>query len=141
MSASILKLATLSLCGAQRILAAAINCAEKINVPMCVAITDIRGVQILSARMDGAPFGAVPICLNKARTVVKFNGFATSEWWPSIQDDPAMLHGITHTPGLIVFGGGVGIFQNGTLLGAIGVSGGETSEDETVAAAGAAGLD
>lgn len=69
-----------------------------------------------------------------------FNGFATAEWWPSIKDDPALVHGITHTPGLVIFGGGLGIFENKVLVGAIGVSGGSTSEDALIAAAGAAAI-
>jgi uncharacterized protein GlcG (DUF336 family) len=108
--------------GAQKVLAADISEAERIGVPMCVDITDPRGVSILTARMDTAPFGATPIAANKARTVVGFNGFSPAEWWPSIQDDLAMVHGITHTPGLVVFGGGIGIFEGKTLIGAIGVS-------------------
>ncbi|MBU2983710.1 heme-binding protein [Lentibacter algarum] len=140
MAADTAQLTTLSFMGAQKVLSAAIQHAQEIGVPMCIAIVDVRAVPILTARMDEAPFGAVPICLNKARTVVGFNGFATAEWWPSIQDDPAMVHGITHTPGLVIFGGGVGLFKGDILLGAIGVSGGESSEDETVAAIGASAL-
>lgn len=131
---------TLTLTGAQRVLSAAQKEADRLGCPMCIAVTDTAGLPILTARMDRSPFGAIQIALNKARTVVGFNGIATAEWWPSIRDDPAMVHGITHTPGLVVFGGGVGLFNGEFLVGAIGVSGGETSEDEDVAHAGALAL-
>lgn len=57
-----MRLEMLTFQGAQRVLAAAIDHATAISVPMCIAIADIRGVPILTARMDGAPFGALPIC-------------------------------------------------------------------------------
>lgn len=57
-----------------------------------------------------------------------------------IQDEPALVHGITHTPRLTIFGGGVGIRVDGQLVGAVGVSGGSAEEDAAIAAAGAAAI-
>ena len=51
------------------------------------------------------------------------------------KNDPPLLAGITHTPRLVVFGGGYPILENGQLIGAIGVSGGHYSEDMEVARA------
>ncbi len=48
--------------------------------------------------------------------------------------------GVTHTPRLIVSGGGVGVFAAGVLVGAIGVSGGSADQDSEVAEAGAAAV-
>lgn len=42
--------------------------------------------------------------------------------------------------GLVVFGGGLPLYYDGKLIGAIGVSGGTVPQDEEVAAAGVAGL-
>jgi len=50
------------------------------------------------------------------------------------------VHGITHTPRLTIFGGGVGIRVDGQLVGAVGVSGGSAEEDAAIAAAGAAAI-
>ena len=57
--------------------------------------------------MDGAPRLSAEIARNKAYTVASFNGLPTHVWWPAIADDPALVHGITHTPRLVIFAGGV----------------------------------
>lgn len=129
----------LSLSGAYRIMEAALMRAREIGVEFAIAITDRAGGSILQVRMNGAPRGAVDIALNKAHTVASFNGVSTAAWWPSIRDDPALVHGITHTPRLIVFPGGVGVFSGDHLIGAIGVSGGEPGQDADVANYAAAG--
>lgn len=127
----------LTFAGAQVVLAACITKATEMNIPACIAVTDAAGHPIVTARMDGAPFMAAEIAANKARTVAGFNGFPTGAWWPSIKEDGSLAHGITHTPGLIVFAGGVPVERQGVLLGAVGVSGGEPSEDEQIAETGA----
>ena len=130
-------LKTLTYAGAVTVTEAAASESLRIGVPVCIAVCDVSGHPILTARLDGAPFAGNGIAIDKARTVVGFNGFATGEWWASIKDDPALVHGITHTPGLTIFGGGLGLFEDAVLVGAIGVSGGSTAEDESVAEAGA----
>ena len=50
------------------------------------------------------------------------------------------MHGLTKTPRLVVFGGGVALVVDGQVVGAIGVSGGSSQEDREVAEAGAAAL-
>jgi len=54
--------------------------------------------------------------------------------------EPALVHGITHTPRLVVFGGGEPVRVSGELVGAVGVSGGSAEQDAEIAAAGAAAL-
>ena len=80
------------------------------------------------------------IAANKAFTAAGLGGMATGGLWDAIKDEPALVHGITNTPRLIVFGGGVGIFADEELVGAIGVSGGSVDQDTEVAAAGAAAV-
>ncbi|WP_439397575.1 heme-binding protein [Bradyrhizobium sp. PMVTL-01] len=63
-----------------------------------------------------------------------------------IKDDASLLHGIVHTPRLVVFGGGFPIVENGVVIGAIGLSGGHYSQDmecarAALAAIGAASTD
>jgi uncharacterized protein GlcG (DUF336 family) len=131
---------SITLEGARRVLDAALAHADGLGRQFCIAITDPAGEPVLTARMDGAPRLSAGIAANKAFTVVGFGGMPTSRWWDAIKDEPALVHGITHTPRLIVFGGGVGIFHEGALVGAIGVSGGSAEEDAEVAEAGAAAL-
>jgi uncharacterized protein GlcG (DUF336 family) len=132
--------ATLTLEGAQAVLDAAIAKAEALELAFCVAVTDSCGEPIVTARMDGAPRLSAGIAANKAYSVTGFGGMPTGSWWDAIKDEPALVHGLTQTPRLVVFGGGVGVFADGHLVGAIGVSGGSADEDAEVAAAGAAAI-
>lgn len=131
---------SLTLSGATKALEAALAYATANDLPMCITVTDPSGEALISARMDGAPRLSAGIAANKAFTVAGFGGMPTAGWWDAIKDEPSLVQGITHTPRLIVFGGGVGIFANETFVGAIGVSGGTVNEDAEVAAAGAAAI-
>lgn len=131
---------SLTLAGARKALDAALAKSEAMGQPFCIAVTDTSGEPVATARMDGAPRLSAGIALNKAFTVAGFGGMPSGNWWNLIKDEPSLVHGITHTPRLIVFGGGVGIFVDGELVGAIGVSGGSADEDTEVAQAGADAL-
>lgn len=132
---------SLTLCGAQKVLDAALARAAELGLRLCIAVVDPSGEALLTARMDGAARISAGIAANKAFTVTGFGGMPTASWWNVIKDEPALVHGITHTPRMVVFGGGVGVFRDGELVGAIGVSGGSAEEDADVAAAGSAAID
>lgn len=113
---------------------AAIARSEELKKTMCIAITDESGLLRGFHAMDGAPHLSIDIAQNKAWTASSF-GIPTHAWWDFIKNDPPLLHGITHTPRLVVFGGGYPITEKGEMIGAIGVSGGHYSEDMEVARA------
>ncbi len=129
-----------SLAGAQAAIAAAMEAAAGIGVRACIAVCDAGSNTVATARMDGAPILSLEIALNKAWTVTQFNGLPTSSWWPMIEGEPSLVHGITHTPRLVVFGGGEPIRIGDALAGAVGVSGGSAEQDVLIARAGAAAL-
>ena len=87
-----------------------------------------------------APILSLQIATDKAWTVAVFNGLPTAGWWQLIEGEPALVHGITHTPRLVVFGGGEPVRSGGALAGAVGVSGGSAEQDAMIAATGAAAL-
>ena len=110
--------------------AAAINCP--MNIAICDAGLETKGF----LRMDGAWIGSIDIAFKKARTARDFN-MDTRDIGPLCQPGQP-LYGIEHSnQGLITFGGGV-LLKNaaGTVIGAIGVSGGSVEADHDVAAAG-----
>ena len=131
---------SLTLEGAQKVLEAALAKAADLVLRFCITVADPSGEPVMSARMDGAPRLSAGIAANKAYTVAGFGGMPTDAWWGAIKDEPSLVHGLTLTPRLIVFGGGVPITSNGDLVGTIGVSGGSAEEDTVVASAGAAAL-
>lgn len=102
--------------------------ADELKLKMCIAVTDEAGDLKAFHRMDGAPKLSLQIAQNKAYTSAGF-GLPTHVWYDFIKEDPPLLHGITHTPRLIIFGGGYPIKENGEVIGAIGLSGGHYSQD------------
>jgi uncharacterized protein GlcG (DUF336 family) len=124
---------------ARRAIEAAEAKAQEMGVAMVIAVVDESGTLKSFSRMDGAPLLSVEIAKDKAYTAVAF-GIATHQWFDFIKDDPPLLHGITQTPRLIVFGGGYPITEDGQVIGGIGVSGGHYNQDMQVAEAGLAAL-
>ena len=126
---------------AARLVEGAAAKAREMQVPMCIAIVDPSGTLVQFLRMDRAPLLSVGIAQDKAYTAVSF-GMATHEWHDFIKEDAPLLHGIVHTPRLVVFGGGYPVKVDGKVVGGIGVSGGHYTHDMQVAEAAlaAAGL-
>ena len=131
---------SLSLSAAQRVTEAALAAARSQNIAVCITVCDPTGEPIVNVRMDGAPRLSAGVAANKAYTVASFKGMPTNQWWQAIADEPALVHGLTHTPRLIVFAGGVPVRIGGELVGAIGVSGGSASQDQEIAETAAASL-
>ena len=102
--------------------------ARELGLRMCVAVTDESGDLKAFHRMDGAPKLSIEIAENKAYTSAAYS-LPTHVWHDFIKDDPPLLHGIVHTPRLVVFGGGYPIKENGEVIGAIGLSGGHYHQD------------
>ncbi len=130
----------LSLSAAQRVADAAISAARAQGVSVCIAVCDPSGEPIVTVRMDGAPRLSAGVALNKAYTVASFNGLPTHAWWPLLADDPALVHGFTETPRLVIFAGGVPVHIDGAVVGAVGVSGGSSEQDRAIAEAGVGSL-
>jgi len=122
-----------------KLIEAATAKAAEMGTPMVIAIVDESGALKAFRRMDGAPLLSVEIATNKAYTSVSF-GIPTHGWHDFIKNDPPLLHGIVHTPRLVVFGGGYPITEDGQVIGGIGVSGGHYSQDMQVAEAALAAL-
>ena len=87
------------------------------------------------------PPASIDISQKKARTVALFNGAFTTAALYNMTQPGQPLFAIEETNGgLIVFGGGIPIFLDGHFIGAVGVSGGTTDQDITVATAGVEAL-
>jgi uncharacterized protein GlcG (DUF336 family) len=130
---------SIDLTTAEKAIAAAAKKASELGLKMCIAVSDEAGDLKAFERMDGAPRLSIQIAQDKAYTAAGY-GLATHTWWDFIKDDPPLLHGITHTPRLIVFGGGFPIVLEGEMVGAIGLSGGHYSQDMECARAALAAI-
>jgi uncharacterized protein GlcG (DUF336 family) len=130
----------LSLLQAQSVLSAALAAAEEQGTRMDIAVVDAGGHLKAFARMDGAWLGSIDIALAKARTARYFD--LPSEELGALSQPGGPLYGIEGSNGgLITFPGGLPLLGfDGTVIGAIGVSGSTVENDRAVAEAGAAAL-
>ncbi|MGO9770194.1 MAG: GlcG/HbpS family heme-binding protein [Roseiarcus sp.] len=130
---------SIDLATAQRAVAAAAKKASELGLKMCIAVSDESGDLKAFERMDGAPKLSIDIAENKAFTAASYS-MPTHVWYEFIKDDPPLLHGITHTPRLVIYGGGFPIVLEGEVVGAIGISGGHYKQDMECARAALAAI-
>lgn len=125
---------------ARRVIAAAETEAARIGQPMNIAVVDGGGNLVAHVRMDGAWMGSVQIAIDKAWTSRAFD-IATRELAGMSQPgkDFYGIHASNHGR-VMIFAGGIPLKQGETVVGAIGVSGGEGKQDQAVAEAGANAL-
>ncbi len=130
----------LSLAQAQVVVAAAVAAAEEQGTLMDIAVVDAGGNLKAFARMDGAWRGSIDIAQRKAFTARAFD--LPTEALGELSQPGGPLYGIeVSNGGLITFPGGLPLkAEDGTVIGAIGVSGSTVEDDRAVAAAGAAAL-
>lgn len=132
---------TVSAEDARTALEAALVKASELGVAATVAVVDESGVLKAFTRMDGAALVTVQSSQDKAYTAVGF-GIPSHAWYPMIEKDPALLHGVpTSIDRLVIFGGGVPLHADGELIGGIGVGGGSHHQDREIAEAGVVALD
>lgn len=135
----------LTLKAAQKIVAVALKLArEKDFKPLAIAVLDARGALKAAASEDGTSLRRIDIALGKAHGAVAL-GMGSRAIAKLAADRPQFVAAVTHAVGgaLIPVPGGVLIrSKKGELLGAIGVSGDTSDNDELAALAGieAAGL-
>ena len=116
----------------KKISAAAEAEAKKNNWNVCVAILDDGGHLLHLFRMDGATPANSRIAIAKGRTAAETRR-STAMWEERIKGGRmAMLK----MPGVTPVQGGLPIVVDGTCVGAVGVSGVQSHEDEQIAKAG-----
>jgi uncharacterized protein GlcG (DUF336 family) len=113
---------------AQKMVDAAVAKAKELGVSENVAILDDGGNLKAFGRMDGASIPTIEIAQNKAYTALF--GVSTQDFFNFIQGDPSLLAGIPALPRVAAWGGGFPIKVNGEIVGAIGLSGAPTVQND-----------
>src|SRR5713101_8903346 len=113
---------------AQKMVNAAVAKARELGVAENVAILDAGGNLKAFSRMDGAPLPTIEMAQNKAYTALL--GVSTQELFNFIQGDPSLLAGIPTLARMAAWGGGFPIKVNGEVVGAIGLSGAPTVQND-----------
>ena len=130
---------SLTLDEANRILRATLAKAQELNIKVSAAVVDAGGRLVAFQRMDGAIWAGVYGSQGKAIASAAF-GRASGEMAP--RADQPTPRGIAAAEGghMIMGQGAVPIVRNGVVVGACGVGGGTSQEDEDCARAGIAAL-
>jgi uncharacterized protein GlcG (DUF336 family) len=125
----------ISLDRAQASIDAAVMEAKKRDWKMNVAVVDPGGHLVAFQRMDGAMLASIQIAEHKARAAATFRR-PTKIFEDGIQ--LMHLNYLLAFDGVIASRGGIPLIEKGSIIGAIGVSGGADSQDDIVSKAGAA---
>ncbi len=114
--------------------------AEEMRVPVSMAIVNAEGHLIALERMDDAGFLTAEIAWSKAFTVAAFrsmsprfpDGLVIQQWFK--ERNPQMLMNASVFTGgrVVVSGGSAPIFRGDELVGAYGISGGTSDQDEVI---------
>ena len=134
----------ISLQDAQRVVAGAVEWADANGLLLAVAVVDIGGHPVAMARMDGASILAGEVVVQKARLAAWLGRPTASavdigREWPHVY-----LSFVSAAQGGIVLSkGGIPLMRGGTVVGAVGASGGSAEQDQACSEAGArrAGFD
>ena len=113
---------------AQKMVNAAVAKARELGVTENVAILDDGGNLKAFSRMDGASIPTIEIAQDKAYTALF--GVSTQDFFDFIQGDPSLLAGIPTLARVAAYGGGFPIMVDGEIVGAIGVSGAPTVQND-----------
>jgi len=128
----------LTLADAKRVASAAEAAASERGWPIVVAVYDSTGHLALLHRMDDAHLASVTVAQRKAETAVKYRR-STRAFEDGIAEGGAGVRAVT-LPMVCAVDGGLPLLRDGRVVGAIGVSGMNPTQDAFVAQAGAAAL-
>jgi glc operon protein GlcG len=119
----------------QKMVAACKNEATKNKWNVSIAVVDDAGYLLYLERLDGAGPVTAEVAMEKAITSARTR--RPSKFWEDrIKERPSFLK----FPGVLPLQGGVPVMYQNECVGAIGVSGVQSHEDEQIAGAGAAAL-
>jgi len=128
----------INLADAKKVADAAQAEATKRGWPMCISVVSPTGDLVYFAKMDQCQYASITISQHKARTAARYRR-------PTVVFERLLAKGgfFAYLPTLddvIMSRGGNPLVVGGKIVGAIGVSGGTGSQDDTISQAGAAAL-
>ncbi|MGN6738636.1 GlcG/HbpS family heme-binding protein [Dyella sp.] len=130
--------APIALAEAARVMAAAQAEAVRNDWPMVIAIVGSGGHLVILHALDDAQHGSVAVAQAKAETAVNFR--RPSKLFEEAVEAGGLGLRVLAMSNLLPLDGGLPLIVDGCVIGAIGVSGMQSTQDAQVAAAGAAAL-
>lgn len=126
----------IALTDAQKLIERAVAAARARGFRLAIAVVEPGASLVAFARMDDTQYGSIVVAQEKAATAARFRT-------PTAAMAKAVLDGRLTTlalPGAVPIAGGRPIIVDGKIIGAIGVSGASSAEDDEIAAAALADL-
>ena len=120
--------APIGLEAAQALIDRAIEAGRARGFRLAVAVVEPSGELVAFGRMDDVQYGSITVAQNKARSAARFRA-PTSAFEQRLADGRTALLAID---GIMPVAGGVPIVVDGRVVGAIGVSGASSAQDEEV---------
>ncbi len=96
-----------------------------------IAVANAQGNPVAVHVMDGAFLVSYEVAVRKAYTAVAVK-MPTAELARLVQPG-GTFYGLQNLDRIVTFGGGVPLYENGVLIGGLGVSGGTSEEDHALA--------
>jgi len=133
--------ATLTLDDAKKMLSGAEAKATSLGIAYNIAVVDAGGHLIAFLRQDGALIGSIDLAIDKAVTARIFD--KTTSELAALSQSGKPLFGIQESNAgkVVIFGGGIPVVLNGSIIGAVGTSAGTVEQDIDVAEAALAALE
>jgi len=127
---------TLDYSEAKKIIDLIVEKALQMQKAAVIAVADSHSELIAFARMDGAPISSIRIAANKAWTAARERK-PTKEIGEKVRH-PEKGHDIAYygDPRFVGWGGGIPVWKDGQVAGAVAVSGLSSSEDIVLASLG-----
>jgi glc operon protein GlcG len=123
---------------AEKVIAAAIQEATKNGWTVAIAIVDTGGNLVAFERMDNTQIGSVDVAMGKAKTANNFK--RPTKVFEDVVAAGGVGLRILALPGVVAVEGGEPILFQGKIIGGIGVSGMQATQDDQVAKAGLSAL-
>ena len=118
---------------AKKIIEVIVEQASQMQKAIAIAVVDAHGELIAFARMDGVPLPSITIAINKAVTAARGRK-PTQEIGEKLRH-PEKGYDIAYhgDPRFVGWGGGIPLWRNSEVAGAVGVSGLSANEDVSLA--------
>ncbi len=118
---------------AEAILKKAVSKSEELDICVAIAIFDSESELVLFQRMDDTPELCVKLSQAKALTALKLKD-DTDKFSYLVTKNTGILSNVRYEGSISLIGGGKIITENGSIIGALGISGGTEEQDVEVAA-------
>ena len=114
------------------ILTTALNEAKALKIPITVSIVDLGGHLMALQRMEGCSFFGIEVSRKKAVTAAQLKT-PTHILSDITQKIPELQKAFDKNADILTIAGGFPIFQNGQVIGGLGISGGDFNQDKLIA--------